>query len=109
MTIEEVYQYIEVTPFNGGPSVWGTRITPEHIIDDFAKGMSVDSVLKEHPELSAEHIEAAFMFSKQFPTDKQKLFIAVGHLAGSYLSHLIGDVNVDLPRLISRITDREPD
>lgn len=43
MTIEEVYQYIEVTPLNGGPSVfWGTPITPEHIIDDFAKGMSVE-------------------------------------------------------------------
>jgi uncharacterized protein (DUF433 family) len=79
MTIDEIYEYIEVTPFNGGdPVFWGTRITPEHILKDLSKGMSTEEVLKEHPQLTAKHIEAAFVYRNNFPTDKELLFGIIG-------------------------------
>jgi len=78
MTVDEVYRYIDVTPFGRRPAVfWGTNITPEHVVDDFAKGMGTDAILKAHPQLSADHIEAAFTYVREFPSDPERLLIAL--------------------------------
>ena len=63
MTDYEIHQYIEMTPFRGHEPVFrGTAIEVKHIIDDFAKGLNFDEVLKEHPQLTTKHLQAAFVF-----------------------------------------------
>ncbi len=63
MTEQEIHHYIEMNPFRGHEPVFrGTNITVVHIIDDFAKGMNFDDVFKGHPQLTAEHWQAAFIY-----------------------------------------------
>lgn len=63
MTEQEIYQYVDMTPYRGYEPVFrGTKILVTHIIDDFAKGMNFDEVLKEHPQLSTKHLQAAFVY-----------------------------------------------
>ena len=65
MTEREIHQYIEMNPFRGNePVFWKTNIAVSHIIDDFAKGMNFEEVLKEHPQLTAKHLQAAFVYCK---------------------------------------------
>lgn len=65
MTEQDLYQFIEMTPFRGREPVFrGTKITVRHIIDDFAKGMNFDDVLNEHPELTTKHLQAAFVYCR---------------------------------------------
>ena len=87
LSLDEVYQYIEVSPTKGRESVfWGTRIRPEHIIDDFAKGMTPDEILKEHPQLTLKHLEAAIVYQQSMPTDKQLLL----YLAAEFFTPPMG-------------------
>jgi uncharacterized protein (DUF433 family) len=82
MTPDDVDRYIEVNSGNGRKSVfWATKITPEHIIDDFAKGMTPAEILSEHPQLTLEHLEAAVVYRSTFPTDGDKLLIAAAWFA----------------------------
>ena len=82
MTPDEVYRYLEINPSKGRKSVfWGTEITPEHIIDDFARGMTPSEILREHPQLTLEHLEAAFIYRSTFPTDTEKLIYAASWFA----------------------------
>lgn len=61
MTEQEIYQYIEMTPFRGREPIFrGTNIQVMHIIEDFATGMDFDEVLKQHPLLTRKHLQAAF-------------------------------------------------
>lgn len=63
MNEQEIYQYIEMTPFRGRKPVFrGTNITVEHIIDDLAKGLTVENILKEHEALTPKHIQAVFVY-----------------------------------------------
>ncbi|HEX8249714.1 MAG TPA: DUF433 domain-containing protein [Pyrinomonadaceae bacterium] len=63
MNEQEIYQYIEMTPFRGRKPVFrGTNITVEHVIDDLAKGLTVEEILKEHEALTAKHIQAVFVY-----------------------------------------------
>lgn len=63
MNEQEIYQYIEMTPFRGRKPVFrGTNITVEHIIDDLAKGLTVENILKEHEALTTKHIQAVFVY-----------------------------------------------
>lgn len=63
MTEQEIYQYIEMTPFRGREPIFrNTNIAVAHIIDDFAKGLKHDEILKHHPQLSDKHLQAAFVF-----------------------------------------------
>jgi len=65
MKDEEIHQYIEMTPLKGNEPVFrGTNIRVSHIIDDFANGLKEDVVLKQHPQLSERHIQAAFVFCR---------------------------------------------
>jgi uncharacterized protein (DUF433 family) len=63
MNEEEINQYIDVTPLRGYKPVFrGTNITVEHIIDDLAKGLAVEEILKEHKALTPKHIQAVFVY-----------------------------------------------
>lgn len=65
MNEQEIYQHIEMNPLRGREPVFrGTNITIKHIIDDLAKGKSVEEILAEHQELSKNHLRAAFVYMK---------------------------------------------
>ncbi len=49
----------------GKPTVAGTRITVELILDKLAAGETVDQILTEHPRLTAERIRAAIAFAAE--------------------------------------------
>lgn len=93
MTVDEVYQYIEVNTDRGRPTCfWGTKITPEHIIDDIEKGMTLDQILTEHPALTEKHLEAAVVYAREFPSDSQRLFSIAAQLFLAELSNSGSDL-----------------
>lgn len=47
----------------GKPTVSGTRITVELILEKLAAGETVDQIVSEHPRLAAEDIRAAIAFA----------------------------------------------
>jgi len=47
----------------GKPTVAGTRITVELILEKLAAGESVEQILSEHPRLTVESIRAAIAFA----------------------------------------------
>ena len=47
----------------GKPTVAGTRITVELILEKLAAGESIDQILSEHPRLTREAIRAAVSFN----------------------------------------------
>jgi uncharacterized protein (DUF433 family) len=49
----------------GKPTVTGTRITVELILEKLAAGETVDQLLPEHPRLTAEAIRAAMAFAAE--------------------------------------------
>ena len=49
----------------GKPTVAGTRITVELILEKLAAGETVDQILSEHPRLTAEGIRAAIAFAAE--------------------------------------------
>ena len=65
MTGQEMQQYIEFNPLRGREPIFReTNVTVSHIVDDFAKGMTFDEVLKEHPQLTTKHLQATFAFCR---------------------------------------------
>ena len=49
----------------GKPTVAGTRITVELILEKLAAGESMDQILSEHPRLTAEGLRAAIAFAAE--------------------------------------------
>lgn len=49
----------------GKPTVAGTRITVELILEKLASGETVDQILSEHPRLTTEGIRAAIAFAAE--------------------------------------------
>ena len=47
----------------GKPTVAGTRITVELILEKLAEGESEDDIIEEHPRLTREAIQAALAFA----------------------------------------------
>ncbi len=47
----------------GKPTVTGTRITVELILEKLASGESIEQILSEHPRLTLESIRAALAFA----------------------------------------------
>jgi uncharacterized protein (DUF433 family) len=58
-------QYIVSDPeiMMGKPTIQGTRITVESLLDRFAAGETMDQMLEAHPRLTKESIFAAFAFA----------------------------------------------
>ena len=48
----------------GKPVIAGTRITVELILEKLASGESIQQILSEHPQLTADKIRAALAFAK---------------------------------------------
>jgi uncharacterized protein (DUF433 family) len=49
----------------GKPTVSGTRITVEVILDKLAAGETVDQILSEYPRLTLEAVRAAIAFAAE--------------------------------------------
>ena len=49
----------------GKPTIAGTRITVELILEKLAAGESVDQILSAHPRLTEEGIRAAIAFAAE--------------------------------------------
>ncbi len=49
----------------GKPTVAGTRITVELILDKIAAGETIDQILSEHPRLTPQAIRAAVAFAAE--------------------------------------------
>jgi len=48
----------------GKPTVAGTRITVELVMEKLAAGETMDEILSAHPRLTAEGIRAAIVFAE---------------------------------------------
>ena len=61
-----MFERIEINPrrCGGSPVIRGTRIPVAVIIDQLANGDSWDAILHGYPELRAEDIRAALLFTK---------------------------------------------
>ena len=84
MTDDEIYQYIEMTPFRGREPVFrGTQIEVMPVINAFADGLKEQEILKQHPKLTEKHIQAAFVFCRIAlrENDLARLFIAIRGVA----------------------------
>jgi len=51
----------------GKPTIAGTRITVERILEKLAAGETVDQILSEHRRLTVEGIRAAIAFAAEVP------------------------------------------
>jgi uncharacterized protein (DUF433 family) len=49
----------------GKPTVAGTRITVELILEKLAAGETVEQILSEHPRLTADGLRAAIAFAAE--------------------------------------------
>jgi uncharacterized protein (DUF433 family) len=49
----------------GKPTITGTRITVELILEKLAAGETMEQILSEHPRLTAEGIRAAIAFAAE--------------------------------------------
>jgi uncharacterized protein (DUF433 family) len=49
----------------GKPTIVGTRITVELILEKLAAGESTEQIVAAHPRLTAESISAALVFAKE--------------------------------------------
>jgi len=49
----------------GKPTIAGTRITVELILEKLGAGETVEQILSEHPRLTAEGVRAAIAFAAQ--------------------------------------------
>jgi uncharacterized protein (DUF433 family) len=56
---------IESTPSvrSGKPRFSGTRITVYDVLEYLAAGMSIDEIVADFPELTADHVRAALEFA----------------------------------------------
>ena len=58
----------------GKPTIKGTRITVELILEELGEGLSVEDVLRAHPHLTKEQIRAALRFAADYLRNEDILF-----------------------------------
>lgn len=58
---------------DGKPTIAGTRISVELILDRIASGMSIQEILNDYPHLTAQNIQAAISYAKSLVTGKSSL------------------------------------
>ncbi len=65
MTHTELLSRITVRPtvFGGKPIIRGMRIAVEHVLGMLAAGDTVDTILAEYPDLTAEDVQACLLFA----------------------------------------------
>jgi uncharacterized protein (DUF433 family) len=47
----------------GKPTIAGTRLTVEHILEELGAGRTIDELLAAYPRLTAEQIQAALTYA----------------------------------------------
>lgn len=67
MTDEQLLQRIICDPavMVGKPSIRGTRLTVDHILNLLAHGSAIDDILQEYHGLAKEDIQACLLFASQ--------------------------------------------
>jgi len=65
--MEQYRQFIVSDPkvMMGKPTIAGTRITVEFILESLAAGETPEQLLEDHPRLKREAIQAAFAFAAE--------------------------------------------
>ena len=65
---EELKRRIVADPriMMGKPVIAGTRITVEHILRELGRGMSMEELLEEYPQLTAEDVRAAQAYAAEW-------------------------------------------
>ena len=63
--MQNYMDYIEINPKKmfGKPTIKGTRITVELILEELAAGKTTDDLVAAHPKLAVDHIWAALAFA----------------------------------------------
>ena len=49
----------------GKPTIEGTRITVEYILEQLEDGETIDTIVREHPTLTREGVEAAIAYARE--------------------------------------------
>jgi uncharacterized protein (DUF433 family) len=70
------HERIEINPdiMGGKPVVRGTRIPVELVLRKLGAGMSLESILKDHPRLTADDIHAAQTFAADYLADEDIIY-----------------------------------
>jgi uncharacterized protein (DUF433 family) len=58
----------------GKPTIKGTRITVELILEELGQGLSIDEVLEAHPHVTREQVLAALQFAADCLGDEDIAF-----------------------------------
>ena len=58
----------------GKPTIKGTQITVELVLEELGQGLSVDEVLAAHPHLTREKVLAALQFAADYLSDEDIAF-----------------------------------
>ena len=61
----------------GKPTIAGTRISVELILDRIAAGMSEEEILRDYPHLNAKQIQAAVAYARKIVTQKTNKLIKI--------------------------------
>jgi len=66
------HERIEVNPdvMDGKPVIRGTRVRVELVLRKLGAGMSIESILADHPRLTQEDIHAAQAFAADYLADE---------------------------------------
>lgn len=67
MQDKQLLQRITVDPkiLTGKPMIRGTRLSVEYILNLFAPGAKEEEILEEYEGLTAEDLQACFLFAKK--------------------------------------------
>jgi uncharacterized protein (DUF433 family) len=49
----------------GKPTIAGTRITVEHILEQLAGGQTIDQILEAHPHITREDVQDAIIYAAE--------------------------------------------
>ena len=58
----------------GKPTIKGTRITVQLILEELGEGLSVEDVLRAHPHLTREQVLAALRFAADYMDNEDIMF-----------------------------------
>jgi len=56
----------------GKPTIKGTRITVEVILDRIAAGMSLKEILEDYPSLTAKHVQTVLAYASESVSRESK-------------------------------------
>jgi len=72
MTHEELLQRISIDPAicGGKPCIRGHRIWVSLMLDFLASGMSIDEILRDYPQLTAQDIQACLAYASEMTRER---------------------------------------